>query len=108
MLWLVNDAERKLPLWRVALGSLIIVCLAVTLANRFRHIANVGQVDVRSCTPKVKVQHRDIGAQCWSAPVALFCFLQSPGTTQSSFLEAQTPPFLHVEGSRYNRPPPIS
>jgi hypothetical protein len=108
MLWLTNEADRKLPVWRVALGSLIIVCLVLTLANRFRHISSIGVVDVRSCAPKVKIQHRDIGAQCWSAPAVFFYSLQPTGTSKKGFLEAQTLPVLHVEGSRYNRPPPVS
>ena len=108
MLWLINDAERKLPLWRAALGSLIIVCLTITLANRFRHISSIGTVDVRSCTPKVKVQHRDIEAQYWSAPVSVFHFLQSSETAQKAFPKDQPSLFVHVEGSRYNRPPPVS
>ena len=108
MLWPNNEADRKLPLWRVALGSLIIVCLVLTLANRFRHISGIGVVDVRSCAPKVKVQYRDVGAQCWSAPAVVFYSLQPTGTAQKAFLETQTLLVLHVEGSRYNRPPPVS
>ena len=108
MLWLTSEAERKRPLWPVVLGSLIVVCLTVTLANRFRHTSTVGLVDVRSSAPKVKVQHRDIGADCWSPPVAVLDFLRSSGTEQRVFPKAQTTSFLHVEGSRYNRPPPIS
>src|ERR1700739_4074626 len=102
MLWLTSEAKRKLPLCRAALGSLIIVCLAITLANRFRHISSIGVANVRSCAPKVKVQHRDIGAHCWSSPVSVFHFLQSSETEQKAFPKDQTPLFVHVEGSRYN------
>lgn len=108
MLWRTNAAERNLPLWRVAFGALIIVCLVLTLANRFRHVASVGVVDVRSTWFKVKVQHRDVVAHCWSAPVAVFHFLHPTGIAPNGFPEAQTVPILHVEGSRYNRPPPTS
>src|SRR5215469_8334348 len=108
MLWLTSEAEQKRPLWPVVLGSLIVVCLTVTLANRFRHTSTLGLVDVRSSAPKVKVQHRDIGAHCWSAPVAVFHFLRSSGIEQKVFPRAQPTSFPHVEGSRYNRPPPIS
>jgi hypothetical protein len=108
MLWLTSEAERKRSLWPVVLGSLIVICLAVTLANRFRHTSTIGLVDVRSSAPMVKVQHRDIGVHCWSAPMAVFHFLRASGTEQKVFPKAQTTSFLHVEGSRYNRPPPIS
>src|ERR1700752_2285445 len=106
-MWRTNGAERPLPLWRGALGSLIIVCLVLTLADRFRDVSSVGVVDVRSSAPKVNIQHRDFVGQCWWAPVAVFFFfLPPPGIRHNIFSEAPTLRFLHIEGSRYNRPPP--
>jgi hypothetical protein len=105
-MWRTNGTERSLPLWLGALGSLIIVCLVLTLADRFRDASSVGVVDVRSSAPKVDIQHRDLVAHCWSAPVAVFFFLPPPGIRHNIFSEAPTLRFLHIEGSRYNRPPP--
>jgi hypothetical protein len=105
-MWRTNGTERSLPLWLGVLGSLIIVCLVLTLADRFRDASSVGVVDVRSSAPKVDIQHRDLVAHCWSAPVAVFFFLPPPGTRHKIFSETPTLRFLHIEGSRYNRPPP--
>src|SRR5207302_5692870 len=108
MLGRTNGATRTRPLWRLVLGSLVIVCLTLTLANRFRGVSNVGPVDVRACTPKVKVQHRDVAAHGWSAPVPVLYSLQPSDVRHKTFFEARPPRFRSVEVSLYNRPPPIS
>jgi hypothetical protein len=101
-------AKPSLPVWRVALGSLVIVCLVLTLANRFRYISIVRADDVRAFAPKVKIQHRDVVTHCWSAPISVFYLLQSSGLPRTGFLKTQTVVLVDLEGSRYNRPPPIS
>src|SRR5437868_3378605 len=104
MLWRTNGATRTRPLWRLALGSLLIVCLTLTLANRFRGVSNVGPVDVRAGTPKVKVQHRDVAAHGWAAPAPVLYSFRPSDVRHKPFFEARAPRFRSVEVSLYNRP----
>jgi hypothetical protein len=103
-----DEAERNTLFWRALLSGLAIVCLVLTLANRVLHLPNTGLHTVRSTTLNSKIEHRDVVAYCWSAPVTSFSFPPACAVSYRIVWEAE--PFLplKLDGCRYNRPPPIS
>jgi hypothetical protein len=106
MLRPTDRGTRNLLSWHLALTCLVVVCLVLTLANRFRHTPSAGVADVHSSTPHVKIQHREIDVSRWSAAVARSYPIEPAGFSHRVVLEAQPLLWFCLDGSRYDRPPP--
>jgi hypothetical protein len=105
---LAGRAQPGLLSWRFLVSCCAIVCLVLTLANRVPQISVAKIIDVRCNTPKVKIQHRDNDAYRWSAPVAGFAILVPYPISYRIVLGPEPLLSVHLDGCRYNRPPPVS
>jgi hypothetical protein len=108
----VEKAERReivvrsVPWWRLALVSVVMVSLVVTLATRTFRGTTSHSIAVQSNSPQAMRQHMDRDAVRWAAPVAKIVVSQAP-TFYPPVVPAGPPlPTLLLEENLYNRPPP--
>jgi hypothetical protein len=101
-------AVRLVTRWRLALVSVVLVSLVLTLATRTfggtpSHSISIA---VQSTSPQAMRQHMDRDALRWFAPVAKTVVSQAP-TFYPRVAPAGPPlPTLLLEENLYNRPPP--
>ena len=99
-------AVGSLPWWRLALVSVVMVSLVVTLATRTFPGTTSHSITVQSNSAQAMRQHMDRDAVRWAVPVATIVVSQAP-TFYPRVAPAGPPlPTLLLEENLYNRPPP--
>jgi len=95
--------------WRGLVVYLAVTALAITLADRFFHAsAPEATTTAQSHSLKANIQHRDVDAGRWAAPVARLLPLPVPTPAQRVGLEDMALRAAPVTVGLYDRPPPIS
>ncbi len=99
-------AVRLVPWWRLALVSVVMFSLVLTLATRTFRGTTSHSIAVQSNSPQAMRQHMDRDAVRWAAPVAKITVAQVPMFyPRVNSDEPPLPTFL-IKESLYNRPPP--
>jgi hypothetical protein len=94
--------------WRGLLIHLAASCLLMSLTSRYMDTSS-SQASTAQCnSAKAKVQHLDRGALSWTVPVAAL-FPELPPILTSRVVPQADPLFtFHLDGTLYDRPPPVS
>jgi len=101
-------AVRSVPWWRGLVIYVAVAALVITLADRVFHLS-IPETSTAQChSPRAKIQHRDKDAHRWAAPVAHFLPLPAPSPARRVMREHDPLQAVQVDGSLYDRPPPIS
>jgi hypothetical protein len=101
-----REIAVRVPWWRLAFVSVVIVTLVLTLATRTFPGTTSHSPVVQSNSPQAMRQHMDRDAVRWAAPVANMVVSQAP-TFYPRVAPAGPPlPTLLLEENLYNRPPP--
>jgi hypothetical protein len=102
----IDIAVASVQWWRLALVSVVMVSLVLTLATRTFRGTTPHSIAVQSNSPQAMRQHMDRDAVRWVAPVATIVLSQAP-TFYPSVEPAGPPlPTFLLEENLYNRPPP--
>jgi hypothetical protein len=100
-------AVRSVSWGRLALVSVVMFSLVLTLATRTFRGTTPHSIAVQSDSPQAMRQHMDRDAVRWAAPVAKMVVSQAP-TFYPRVAPAGPPlPTLLLEENLYNRPPPF-
>src|ERR1700722_4120323 len=99
-------AVHSAPWWRVALVSVVMFSLVLTLATRTFRGTTFHSITVQSNSPHAMRQHRDRDAVPWVAPVAKVTVLLAPTFYPRVAPGGPPIPTLLIEENLYNRPPP--
>jgi hypothetical protein len=104
-----NAAAGRFRLrWRGLVVGLAVASLVITLANRVFNSSSSETVTAQCHSPQAKIQHRDNDACRWAAPVARLQLLPASAPAPGLVYEDEPLRVTHVDGSLYDRPPPIS
>jgi hypothetical protein len=100
--------ERHGPCWRGLVVYVAAAALAITLANRVFNGSIPRNTTAQCHSAKAKIQHRDLDAFRWAAPVASILPLPLPAPTHPLLCEDKPLPPAPLKGGLYDRPPPVS
>ena len=99
---------RRCCFGRVLAIHLAVACLVVSLASRVFHSSTFQTVTAQRNSPKAKIQHLAQDAVAWAAPVDSFLPPLFPAPDRIVVDRDPPPLLLYLQGSLYDRPPPIS
>ena len=100
--------KRRCYFGRVLVIHLAVACLILSLASRVFY-PPLGRTIAAQCnSPKAKIQHLAEDAFAWAAPTEGFLPPWFPPSTRRVLHRDQPPLLWHLDGTLYDRPPPIS
>jgi hypothetical protein len=102
-------AQQRRLCWRGLVVYVAAAALVITLANRvLHHSVPETTITAQSHSPKARIQHRNVDACRWAAPVARLLPLPVPAPAHGVGLEDMALRAAPVTVGLYDRPPPLS